>query len=131
MFHSIRLGVVLVLGPTMCTFDFSKNDPNPILMSIESTTEAVKNLAESADVLGATVKFAFTDATDVIYVDGSGDSNLVSNENKDAECTIELEQSVLDGLISGTVNPMMAFTMGQLKIDGDMGPAMKLSAMFG
>jgi len=39
-----------------------------------------------------------------------------------------MEISVEDalGLISGDLNPMMAYMMGKLKIKGDMGIAMKI-----
>jgi putative sterol carrier protein len=100
-------------------------------MSIASTTEKVKELAANSDPIGSTVKFIFNDAEGVVYLDGHGDNNDVSNENKEAECVITMDQADLDGMMDGSLNPMMAFTLGKLKIDGDMGAAMKLAGMFG
>ena len=34
-------------------------------------------------------------------------------------------------LISGNLNPMSAFMSGKIKVDGDMGVAMKLQSLFG
>lgn len=99
-------------------------------MNLAATTSKVKELAENADALGSTVKFTFNDADGVVFVDGHGDENTVSNEDKDAECTIQCDIATLDGMMDGSLNPMGAFMSGQLKIDGDMGAAMKLSAMF-
>lgn len=99
-------------------------------MNLETTTAKVKELAETADALGSTIKFTFNDAEGVVFVDGTGDSNLVSNEDKEAECVISLDHDDLTGMMDGTLNPMNAFMMGKLKIEGDMGAAMKLSAMF-
>jgi putative sterol carrier protein len=99
-------------------------------MSIASTTQKVQELATNADPLGTSIKFTFNDAEGVVFINGQGDSNQVHNQDEPAECTITVSQADLDGMISGSLNPMMAFTMGKLKIDGDMGAAMKLAGMF-
>ena len=99
-------------------------------MNLDATTDKVKELAANADALGASIKFAFNGGEGTIFIDGTGSENVVSNEDKEAECTINVDLEVLDGMVSGTMNPMEAFMGGKLKIDGDMGPAMKLSSMF-
>ncbi len=99
-------------------------------MNLADTTSKVKEMGENADALGSSIKFTFSDTEGVIYVDGTGDGNTISNEDKEAECTINMEKATLDGMLAGTLNPMSAFMEGKLKIDGDMGAAMKLSAMF-
>jgi acyl-CoA dehydrogenase len=99
-------------------------------MNLDATTAKVNELAGNADALGSTIKFVFNDAEGVVYLDGSGENNTVSNEDKEAECTIHVNHDDLDGMMNGSLNPMGAFMEGKLKIDGDMGAAMKLSAMF-
>lgn len=99
-------------------------------MSIASTTQKVQELAANSDPLGSTVKFTFNDAEGVIFLDGHGEANTVTNTDGEAECTILLDEADLNGMMDGSLNPMMAFTLGKLKIDGDMGAAMKLAGMF-
>ncbi|MDP5169518.1 MAG: SCP2 sterol-binding domain-containing protein [Bacteroidia bacterium] len=100
-------------------------------MSYEATLEKVSKVAAAADPLGATVKFVFKGGEGVIFIDGSQDPNTVSTEDKEAECSISVDKGDFDKLMSGDMNPMMAFMSGKLKIEGNMGIAMKLSSLFG
>jgi hypothetical protein len=43
-----------------------------------------------------------------------------------ARCTVNITDRDLLGIITGKVNPQMAFLSGKLRIQGDMGLAMKL-----
>jgi len=43
-----------------------------------------------------------------------------------AGCTVQVADTDLLGIIQGKVNPAMAFMTGKLRIQGDMGLAMKL-----
>lgn len=47
----------------------------------------------------------------------------------DADVTMTASAETFEGMLSGDVNPTMAFMSGQLKIDGDMSMAMKLAAV--
>ncbi len=100
-------------------------------MSFESTYEKVSKVAAAADPLGATVKFVMKGGEGVVFIDGNQDPNAVSTEDKEAECTIHVDHDDFDKLLSGDMNPMMAFMGGKLKIEGNMGVAMKLSSLFG
>lgn len=99
-------------------------------MSLAITTETVSKMAAAADALGSTLKFSFKGEEGVIYLDGSGEENTVSNEDKDADCTVTVDMDDLGKMVSGDLNPMNAFMMGKLKIAGDMGVAMKLGNLF-
>lgn len=94
-------------------------------MTFESLTEKIRTLAAAKGGLGSSIKFA----TDVGNVFLSADG-VVSNEDNPADCTIKVSQSDLEGLMSGDLNPMTAFMFGKIKIDGDMGVAMKLKDLF-
>jgi putative sterol carrier protein len=98
-------------------------------MSLENTTQQISALAEKAGGIGNSIKFVFDEG--VIYLDGAGERNAVSNEDKDADCTVKVAKEDLDAMLSGDLNPMNAFMGGKLRVEGDMGVAMKLQSLFG
>lgn len=83
--------------------------------------------AQSADPIGATIKFEIDDH--IVFIDGTGGANVISQDNKDADCTITTSVETLMKLKSGDLNPMMAVMGGKVKIKGDMGLAMKLQSL--
>jgi len=96
---------------------------------IEQITEKFTAAAANAAPIGSTIKFELDG--DTVFIDGSGDANVVSNDNKDADCTITMSVEDLDKLRKGELNPMMAVMSGKIKIKGDMGLAMKLQSLLG
>lgn len=100
-------------------------------MTLADTTAKVAKLAAAADSIGSTIKFSFKGGEGVVYLDGSSDPNVVSNADQAADCTVTVDFQDFNDLLSGSLNPMGAFMTGKLKIDGDMGVAMKLSSLFG
>jgi putative sterol carrier protein len=88
-------------------------------------------MAQAADALGSTIKFVFTSGEGHIYLDGNGAENTVSLDDKEADCIVNVDKGDFDEMISGDLNPMTAFMTGKLKIEGDMGVAMKLGSLFG
>ena len=99
-------------------------------MSLESTTAAIGEKLGTDSGLGATIKFVCPD-DGIIYVDGASSPNSVSNDDKDADCTITMSLGDLESMLSGDLNPTAAFMQGKLKVDGDMSVAMKLSSVVG
>ncbi|MDG2491276.1 MAG: SCP2 sterol-binding domain-containing protein [Flavobacteriaceae bacterium] len=91
--------------------------------------EQLKEKAEGADAIGGTLKFEVGDL--IVFVDGSGNSNIVSQEDNEADCTISTTAEVLIDLKNGDLNPMMAVMGGKIKISGDMGLAMKVQSLLG
>ncbi|MFK8032248.1 MAG: SCP2 sterol-binding domain-containing protein [Gammaproteobacteria bacterium] len=53
----------------------------------------------------------------------------VTTEDMDAECTVSMTLENLMALVKGELNPTMGFMQGKLKIDGNMGIAMKLGSL--
>ena len=83
--------------------------------------------ASGIDPIGAILKFEIDDHS--VYIDGTGDSNVVSQEGGEADTTISTSAETLLKLKSGDLNPMMAVMGGKVKIKGDMGLAMKLQSL--
>jgi putative sterol carrier protein len=95
-------------------------------MSLEELTNRIKEKVGTNSGLDATVKFDLG-GDGVIYVDGKSSPNAVSNEDKDADCTITMTLENFLQLIAGDLDPTTAYMFGKLKIAGSMGVAMKLS----
>lgn len=97
-------------------------------MTIEKITQALQsNLAAFAG-LGAKVVFDLGD-DGALAIDATGSPPVMSDASDDADCTIRISAENLAKLIDGELNPMMAYTLGKLKIEGSMGIAMKVAAL--
>jgi putative sterol carrier protein len=98
-------------------------------MSLEQHTSLIKEkMADVAD-LNKIVKFDLTDEG-VIHVDATTSPPSITNNNLDADVVFTLTMENFEGLIDGSLNPQMAFMMGKLKIEGDMGLALELANIF-
>lgn len=96
---------------------------------LASMVEAMRPNAEVAEPLKKTLKFSFEDGQ--LYIDGTGDKNVLSMEDKEADCQINMGFQDFVALTKGELNPMTALMTGKIKIKGDMGVAMKLKDIFG
>ena len=88
--------------------------------------EAVKQLSEKIGSFDGSVKFVIEDEG-AIMVDDAG----VREGDDDAECTMTADEDTFRAILDGSLNPTAAFMSGKLKVDGDMGQAMKLGAQLG
>lgn len=96
--------------------------------NLKAILGSIQDKATKANTLGSTLKFDFGD--EYLFIDGSGESNIVSAENKEAACKVETSFDDFLALTKGELNPMNAVMSGKLKIKGDMGIAMKLQSLF-
>lgn len=85
--------------------------------------------AQGVDPIGATLKFIIDEHT--VFIDGTGDANVVSQNDGEADCVISTSLETLMALKAGDLNPMMAVMGGKVKIKGDMSLAMKLQSLLG
>jgi len=99
-------------------------------MTLDELTTGMRTRVGADSGLNATVKFDFGD-DGLIYLDGSATPNTVSNEDKDADCTIRMKFDDFVAMTQGDLDPTTAFMMGKLKVQGNMGIAMKLSSILG
>ena len=94
-------------------------------MSLETLTERLRDRVGEDSGLNATIRFDLGD-DGVIFIDAAATPNTVTNEDKEADCTVGMTIADFESIASGDLDAMTAFMMGKLKIDGDMGIAMKL-----
>ena len=87
----------------------------------EKMTEALSK----AGGLDKSVKFDFGEGGQVF---ATGTTAEVAD--KEADCTISVGKADLIGLASRSLEPMMAFMSGKLKVAGDMSVAMGLQSLF-
>lgn len=116
----------------------TRNEPMSDVLSLEEATAKVRENAGAAKPLGATLKFLLLEdlkkpvedqKSDVIFLDGTGDANVVTNDDGDAKCTVKISDANFSALLAGKGNPMAMFMGGKIKIEGDMGVAMKLQSV--
>jgi putative sterol carrier protein len=96
-------------------------------VSIQDLITKMSAGAASKSAFGNTVKFATDEGA--IYIDGKQTPVTVTGDDKPADCTIKMSLSDLSDMIGGKLDGMTAFMTGKLKIEGDMGVAMKLQSI--
>lgn len=72
------------------------------------------------------VKFELTGEGVIRIVDGA-----VTTEDGDADCTITADPDTFKDMFEGEIDPTAAYMTGKIKVDGDMGVAMKLGQLLG
>ena len=89
-------------------------------------------LEQAAKELDGKMADADFDGTAKFDVEGVGtimlDGNGARVGDEDADVTLSADAETFQAIFEGDMNPTNAFMTGKLKIDGDMGAAMKLAA---
>jgi putative sterol carrier protein len=99
-------------------------------MSLDELTALLRGKAESHPPLGYAVKFNLGD-DGIIHLDGTGAQPSVTNDDKEADCTIGISLADCAAMANGDLDATTAFMMGKLKINGSMGVALKLQGILG
>ena len=99
-------------------------------MSLEDLTKKVSEKMGQDSGLDATLKFDLGD-DGVLFLDGKSSPNKVTNDDGEADCTVGVSLEDLKAMIAGDLDPMAAFSLDKLRIEGDMGVAMKLGSIVG
>ena len=89
---------------------------------LDKAVAALNEKLGDADFDG-TVKFDIEGTGSVVV-----DSNGARVSDEPADVTLTADADTFEGIMSGDVNPTSAFMTGKLKVDGDMGVAMKLAS---
>ena len=97
-------------------------------MSLETATAQLLPHLPQLATLGYKVKFVVQDEG-VILVDATRAPATLSHEDGEADCTIRLTEDRLEKLLDGRLSPTLAYTLGQIKVEGSLGVAMKLASL--
>ena len=96
-------------------------------MNLAEITDEIKAVSSKMPNLGKSLKLSFDEGA--VHIDLTGDEAIITNDDKDADCIVKTKIDTLIKLRDGNLNPMTAFMMGQVKVSGDMGLAMKLQSL--
>lgn len=95
-------------------------------MSLEAIIATLQSKVKAA---GLTRKVKLDLGDDgTLLIDGSANPPTVVNSDGAADVTLSLTLADLEEILSGGLNPQMAFMTGRLSVDGDMALAMQLGA---
>ena len=100
-------------------------------MTVQEFFDALPSRVDPAKTAGMNNSFAF-DIADVgawTVTVADGVVSVAEGQN-DADCTISASGETLMKIASGEANPTTAYMTGKLKINGDMGAALKLQKLF-
>lgn len=96
-----------------------------------NAADIVEKLEEKASLLrDLNARVLFVLDGEAILLDATSNPVRVSQENGEADCTIRMSADNMAKMMDGKLNPMLAFTMGKLKVEGSKGVAMKLAGLF-
>ena len=94
------------------------------MATLQEITERMQGAVGTDSGLGKSLKFNLK-GDGFIFIDGGS----VTNDDKPADLTITISKSDLEAMGQGKLDGMTAFMTGKLKIEGDMGVAMKLQSI--
>ncbi len=103
-------------------------------MKFESVLSNVRKLAEKADASAVDFLAVQVNLTDcdpgVFYVEVKDHKvNVEPYDYHDRNCAISMKSDDFNKLVNGKLDPVEAFTIGKLKVDGDIGKALEFSKL--
>jgi len=96
-------------------------------MNIETIRQELAVKIKLIDPIGKTLKFDIDG--DYMYIDGTGDQNIMKTENHDADCTVIMGLDTYTKLQQKKIKPLIATLTGKLKVKGDLSVARKLKQL--
>lgn len=98
------------------------------MSDLETITQKIASAVGENSGLGKIIKIDFG-GDGQILINAANVPNVVSNEDGPADTTIQIAIDDLKAMATGSLDPMMAFMTGKMKIQGDMGVAQKLAPL--
>ena len=103
-------------------------------MTFNELLEKVRGMSDRADVSNTdflAVQINITgDDPGVFYVEVKDHNiSIEPYEYNDRNCAITMNMNDFNKLIDGKLDPVVAFTIGNLKVDGDIGKALEFAKL--
>ena len=104
-------------------------------MTVESTREFFEGLPgrvspQGARALEASYRFDIEGAGSW-RVESEGDRIVVTEGHASADCVIRADEKTFLRIVSGEQSPMGAYMTGKVKVEGDLGLALRLRDLLG
>jgi len=104
-------------------------------MSVESAREFFETLPgrvspQRAQALDASYRFE-VDGAGTWHVESDGGSLVVTESDAPADCVIRADEQTFLRIVRGEQSPMGAYMTGKVKVEGDLGLALKLRDLLG
>ncbi len=101
-------------------------------MTFDELLTKVRGMRDTIDISGTNflaVQVNITgDNSGVFYIEiKDGKINVEPYDYHDRSCGITISSDNFNKLIDGKLDPVAAFTLGKLKVDGDLGKALEFS----
>ncbi|MCR5204593.1 MAG: SCP2 sterol-binding domain-containing protein [Lachnospiraceae bacterium] len=103
-------------------------------MTFDELLSKVRKIASETDISGTDFLAVQVNITEpdggVFYVEvKDGKVNVEPYEYNDRNCAVTMKMADFNKLLDGKLNPVIAFTTGKLKVDGDVGKALEFSKL--
>jgi putative sterol carrier protein len=93
--------------------------------------ETLESRVDASKTAGMTNSYLFEiEGAGTWKVDVADGAVKVTEGGSDADVTIRASSETFSAIASGEQNPTTAYMSGKIKVDGDMGAAMKLQKLF-
>ncbi|NNC94680.1 MAG: SCP2 sterol-binding domain-containing protein [Chitinophagales bacterium] len=96
-------------------------------MEIDQIRSELAERVSAIDPIGKRLKFVLDG--DVMLIDGSGEMNVMSDQDEEADCTVTMSKDTYIKLQQKKIKPMIATLTGKLKVKGDLSVAQKLKKL--
>jgi putative sterol carrier protein len=97
-------------------------------MPLRTIEDRITPLLPQLSALNATVLFDCK-KDGILFLDATDFPATLHTTAAEADCTITVSVQNLEKFLDGKLDPMMAFTLGKLKVKGQMGKALKLKSL--
>lgn len=103
-------------------------------MTLRTLLDKLETMGGELDLSGTdflAVQVNLTDADPgVFYIEVKDHQlHIAPYEYHDRSCAITISMANFNKLIDGKLDPVMAFTLGKLKVDGDLGKALEFAGL--